>query len=269
MWSKGRIKSIAGITVSILLLVFVLFAVKGAPGSGVKGRLQSIASIVAKPVNSVAHGIKTGFRGIFRFKQITAENEALKGEVEELQWENAVLVLEKKEKEELEELREIFGCEELENRHVAAANIAAVDYSGWQGVFTIDKGSKDGVNAGCAVVSGRELIGKVAEVSEHTSKVASLLAETSKVSFQISGKKGVAGVLQSNGAGGLEGYLLEEGETVKKGDELFTSGVGTYPAGLEIGKVTHVEKKKGTQRMLIEAQPAVSFFNLTKVAVIL
>lgn len=75
--------------------------------------------------------------------------------------------------------------------------------------------------------------------------------------------------MQSDGKGGLSGYLLTEEEDIKKGERLETSGIGTYPEGLSLGKVTRVEKKKGTQRVLIEAEPQVDFARLKKVGVVL
>ena len=151
---------------------------------------------------------------------------------------------------------------------IQAADVIAVNYSNWEGVFTINKGSEDGLQTGCTVISGDGLVGKIAEVAKKTAKVETILANNNKVSFRAAGEDGQTGVLQSDGTG-LNGYLLQEGELVKKGDTLMTSGIGTYSKGLKIGKVTEVEKKTGTQRVLIKADPVVSFFKLRKVAVIL
>ena len=67
----------------------------------------------------------------------------------------------------------------------------------------------------------------------------------------------------------MEGYLLEDGKTVKKGTKLITSGIGTYPEGIIIGEITRIKRKEGTQRLLLEAKPSISFFKLRKVAVVL
>lgn len=271
MRSKSRKKQIAAISAGILagFVLLVLFWRFAFGGEGIKESLQSAAGAAAKPLYQAAGGIQRGFRGIFHFKEVTAENEALKEENEMLQREKAALALTRQEKRELEELEAVFQYEAVREYTVKAANVSAMQYSGWQGAFTIDKGSRDGVKPGCVIVSGNGLVGKVTEVSAKTAKVASLLSDDTKVSFQTYEEKEKMGVLQSDGTGGLEGYLLEDGKTVKKGIKLVTSGIGTYPAGIVIGQITRIERKEGTQRLLIEAKPSVSFFKLKKVAVIL
>lgn len=268
MKSREYKKFIWVIGILAVLLIAAIIFVKGEGGSGLKGMVREAVAFVAKPVSSAADGIKFGFRGIFQFKELTAENESIKAENEKLRQENRSLELTGKEKRELEELRQVFQCESLKEEQIVAADVAALDYSDWQGVFLIDRGSEEGIKEGCAVVSGDGLVGKVTEVSPNTAKVATILSQQAKVSFQTA-KGERTGVLQSDGGEGLEGYLLEEDETLKKGARLITSGIGTYPEGLELGKVTRVEKKKGTQRVVLEAEPAVSFFRLKKVGVIL
>lgn len=270
MGPKDKTRKLAAIAGAVVLGAAVLLFLKaGVSSYGIKGSIQNLTAAVTKPLYQAAAGIQRGFRGIFQFKEVTAENETLKEEKQQLQLEKRQLVLTRQEKEELEELQAFFRYEGVEDYQAVAANVAAMDYSGWPEVFTIDRGSRKGIRAGCAVVSGDGLIGRVTQVSEKTAKVASLLSEENKVSFQTSGVKRQTGVIQSNGKGGLEGYLLDEDEGLKEGDELITSGIGTYPQGLKIGTITHIEKKKGTQRTLITAKPAVSFFRLKKVAVIL
>lgn len=270
MEPKNKTKRLAALAGAVALGAVVLFFLRaGASSYGIKGSIRNVTAAVTKPLYQAAAGIQKGFRGVFRFKEVTAENEALKEEKQRLELEKRQLALIRQEKEELEELQAFFRYEGAGDYQAAAANVAAMDYSGWPEVFTIDRGSEKGIRIGCAVVSGDGLTGRVVQVSEKTAKVASLLSEGNKVSFQTSGAKKQMGVIQSNGRGGLEGYLLDEDEGLKEGDDLVTSGIGTYPQGLKIGSITHIEKKKGTQRTLITAKPAVSFFSLKKVAVIL
>lgn len=269
MWFGEHKKIVAGILAAVILaaLIAVLFRT-GDGQAGIKERLQGAAGFITEPLAKAADGIKKGAGGIFRFKAVTAENQQLLEERDRLKQENARLALDREEKKELEELSRVFRYDAAKEETVQAADVIAVNYSNWEGVFTINKGSKDGVRTGCTVISGDGLVGKIAETAEKTAKVETVLANNSKISFRTMGEQGHTGVLQSNGAE-LNGYLLEEGDTLKKGDTLMTSGIGTYSKGLKIGKITEVEKKTGTQRVLIKAEPAVSFFQLRKVAVIL
>lgn len=270
MRETGRKKKIIIICTATAVLVAVAIFFKAAGSAhGIKGTIQNAAAMVTEPVSQAVQGIREGFRGIFRFKQVVAENQSLKQQVEQLQLERSELELTRNEKEELEELQSMFQCETIADRSAVAADVTAMDYTGQQGVITIDKGSQDDVQVGCSVVSGDGLVGRVVQVSERSAKVASLLAEKSKVSFQVKGKKKKTGVVESDGSGGLTGYVLEAKGTVKKGDELVTSGIGTYPEALKIGEVAKAEKKNETQMLTIQVSPAVSFSSLKKVAVLL
>lgn len=270
MWFHKNKKTIIGIAAAVILAVLILVVIKiGSSDYGVRGSLQNMISAVTKPIAQTADGIRKGVGGIFRFKEITAENEALQEKVARLQQEKTELKLTRQEKEELEELQQVFEYKEIEKKEVIAANISAMDYSGWQGVFTIDRGSQAGIKKGSPVISADGLIGKVVEVSEKTAKVASLLAENNKVSFQKEEDHEATGVLQSDGKGSLSGYLLEDDAEIQKGDELVTSGIGIYPAGLKIGKVINVEKKKGTQKVILSVRPETSVFGLRKVGIVL
>lgn len=270
MRENHRKKKIVTICAAAAILIAAAIFFKAAGSSyGIKGTIQNASAMVTKPVSRAIQGIRDGFRGIFRFKKVIAENESLKQEIQELRLEQSELELTRNEKEELDELRRFFQCEGLAERTAVAADVTALDYTGQQGVIIIDKGSEDGMEAGCCVVSGDGLVGRITQVSERSAKVASLLAEKSKVSFQVKGKKKKTGVVESDGRGGLTGYVLEAKGTVKEGDELLTSGIGTYPEALNIGEVEKVEKKNGTQMLTIQVAPAVSFSSLKKVAVIL
>lgn len=251
----------------LVVLTGLLVKFRGSP-AGLKGSLQDAVSFAVEPVSSAAEGVRKGFVGIFSFKAQMKENEALKEENQELQQQNMKLRLLREEKEELEQLCRIFDYQLPAEGQVTAANVAAMDLSRWQGVFTIDKGSGSGVRKGDAVVSGEGLVGKVSEVSGRTAKVTSLLAQQMKISFQIEGGNGQTGVLQSSGSGTLSGYLPTEEYGAERGDRLVTSGIGTYPAGLLIGTVTRVRQEEASQWIQIEAKPAVSVFSLKKVGVV-
>ncbi|MCI9597290.1 MAG: rod shape-determining protein MreC [Firmicutes bacterium] len=267
--NHGKKKIIIICAAAAVLIAAAVFFKAAGSSYGIKGTMQNAAAMVTEPVSQAIQGIKDGFRGIFRFKQVVAENESLKQEIQQLRLEQSELEMTRNEKEELKELQSVFHCEALAERRAVAADVTALDYTGQQGVIIIDKGSQDGVEAGSCVVSGDGVVGRITQVSERSAKVASLLAEKSKVSFQVKGKKKKTGVVESDGKDGLTGYVLEAKGTVKQGDELVTSGIGTYPEALKIGEVEKAEKKNGTQMLTIQVTPAVSFSSLKKVAVIL
>ena len=268
MWFREHKKITAGVLTALgLALILTLSMKAGGRPSAAKGGVQSAASLITKPVVTISRGIQNGVQGILHFKELIVENRRLKDESDQLRQQIAQLKLTRQESKELQYLSRAFAYRPLKNRKLVAANVVSLDFSTWQGVVTLDRGSESGIKAGSAVVCGDGLVGKVTEVSYGTAKVASLLAENSKISFR-SEDGSQTGVLQSNGKDRLIGYLLNDHGELKQGDRLVTTGMGLYPEEIGIGKVLWTGKKKGTQRVTLEAEPFVPFFSLEKVAVI-
>ncbi len=130
--------------------------------------------------------------------------------------------------------------------------------------ITIDKGSKDSVKVGQAVVLDNNLFGVVSKTTLYLSKVV-LVTDPS---FLLTGKteRGVSGVVKGLGNGtSLENVLLSDNLTVK--DIVFTRGdmdilgVGV-PKDLVIGKIASIEKNPSAlfQKAKIESLVNASSF---------
>jgi len=76
------------------------------------------------------------------------------------------------------------------------------------------------------------------------------------------------GVLSGDGSGKLNGYMLDSGAAVIEGDELITSGLGSYPAGIVIGKVTEVQWQNDQLIKAVSIDPIVNFNDIRKVVVV-
>ena len=77
------------------------------------------------------------------------------------------------------------------------------------------------------------------------------------------------GVVAGNEKGSVSGYMIDGESLVSEGDVIITSGLGTYPPGLEIGSVKSVTYNSNTLLKEITVELAVNFKSLDKVAVIL
>ncbi len=56
---------------------------------------------------------------------------------------------------------------------------------------------------------------------------------------------------------------------MEEGDRLVTSGMGLFPAGIEIGRITKVRYDSDEQLQKVDIKSSVDFKSLQKVAVIL
>lgn len=122
-----------------------------------------------------------------------------------------------------------------------AAHVIGRPTDSWEGIILIDRGSADGVKPGTPIVAAQGLIGQVAVVAAHSSKVRLITDQSSGVSILVQSTR-ATGVVK----GSVDGKLTLEyfnGKTMPApGDVLITSGLGgAYPKGLVVGDVAKVQ----------------------------
>ena len=102
----------------------------------------------------------------------------------------------------------------------------------------INKGSKNNIKLGMAVLDGEFLVGKVVEVNYTTSRVLLLSDLNSKIPVTIE-PEGYQSILSGTGKNnGIIQYSKEE-IFLKEGSSVFTSGSGAlFRSGIPIGKIT-------------------------------
>lgn len=257
----------AGVVLALCLLILGSFLLGG--GSTLLGRaLQTVGAAIEKPLSSAASGIRDTFTGIFNYRDVLEENEALKKENDALRQENLELELSREELGELAALAGAFDFTPFTGAGEAiAGRIISLDNSNLFHTFVIDAGSAKGIAVDDIVVNGSGLIGRVRETGENWAKVVSILDENNNVSFKVLRKGSILGVLHGDGEGGLTGYLLDGDAQIAVGDVLVTSGVGLYPQGIRIGKVATVSFNKDLQLRVVTVKPSVSFESMELVAV--
>lgn len=170
-------------------------------------------------------------------------------------------------KQENEELRAMIAYQESAAYESVAARILARSPIG-QNTLLIDKGERDGVREGVAIVSEiGSLLGIVQSVQSHTAVVGLLSDPRIVIPASFLNAEGTQGVIH-----GIDGYLLKM-EYIPQSVELrpntvaITSGFdGNLPYGITIGIVETVEKNAAApfQEALIApiADPAKSHFVL-------
>jgi rod shape-determining protein MreC len=270
-WIKAH-KLLAGITCTALVLCLVIvlsFLNKG--NIGVIGRqIENFTALIQKPIAAVSYEVRDG---IFRLRSLIAENEELKDENARLRSEINSIMLRERDLEELRKLADVLDYDiEAYDYKIIAANVISIDGTNWFNIFTIDKGTDDGIYADAIVVNGDGLIGTVIDVGKSWAKIISVIDEAKKVSFIVFRDPDLIGILEGDGNGGLSGYMLDNQAGIIVGDILITSGIGMqpmYPRGITIGRVTSVNYNTDTQLKTITIEPSVKFGNLRKVAVLI
>lgn len=154
------------------------------------------------------------------------------------------------------------------------ATVVSRNIGYWYNILTIDKGSKNGVQKGDAVITHNGLIGKVEGVSNFSSTVKLLTTDeiTNKISVKIDSESEYQyglfiGYDNEKNVYRVEG--IEKSDKVKEGDIVTTTGLTDYfPSGILIGKVKKVVKDEYDLNSIIEVTPSVDFKNISIVTVL-
>jgi rod shape-determining protein MreC len=166
-------------------------------------------------------------------------------------------------------LRSLLNFEKTMTDHVLSAEVIGKDPSPWFKTILIDKGKKDGVARGMAVVVPKGIAGQITEVSSHYSKVLLIIDPISAVDALVQRDR-ARGIIKGDAAGKcLFKYVLRKHD-IALGDIVVSSGLdGVFPKGLAVGQVTGVFKPKAGIFQEVTVTPYVDFEKLEEVLVVL
>ncbi|MEW6687839.1 MAG: rod shape-determining protein MreC [Pseudomonadota bacterium] len=158
---------------------------------------------------------------------------------------------------EADELRRLVGAPE---RLALKATPAEILYNGrdpYARKVVIDKGAQHGVRAGSPVVDEAGVIGQVTRAHALAAEVTLLTDKDQAIPVQVV-RNGLRAVAFGAGASGmLELRFMAANAEIQSGDRLVTSGIdGTYPPGLPVATVAHVERDAAYAFARIVCQPA-------------
>lgn len=204
-------------------------------------------------------------------KQVQKENETLQAQVDELLIENNNL---QEDKYELERLQELYKLDQnYAEYEKVAAHVIGKDSGNWFSTFTIDKGSKDGIEVDMNVIAGNGLVGIVTQVGPTWATVRSIIDDSSNVSGMVlstSDKCIIRGDLSLINSGRIRFEQMENNDNVVEiGEQIVTSYISDkYLQGILIGYVSEVSVDSNNLTRSGYITPVVDFKNLQEVLVI-
>lgn len=239
--------------------IHVVYKVISVPLAPVERFLTKTAGKISDTVNYFMNS-ETIQQEYDRCKE---ENDKLKEQIRNLE----------KYKTENEELRELLNFKEVYKEYnYIAANVIAHDVSNWYKVFSIDKGSADGVGLYDPIVTSKGLVGKVIAIAPHSAKVMTIIDESSTVMARMTKSKDLVRVrgsssLQNDGLCQMD--RISELADISIGDTIETAeSGGIYPKGIIIGTVKEVKQVTGETSRYAIIDPAVDFRTVEKVIVL-
>jgi len=148
------------------------------------------------------------------------------------------------------------------------ASVIGVNDDGFIHYYLIDRGRDDGVEEGDGVLAPGGIAGRVVKTENSVSKVQLLSDVKSNISVRIK-ESGVVGILSGNGHNMCLLNYVSRDENVRAGDEVVTSGLGkSFPEGLPVGVITHIEKRAEGLAMVIYVKPHIDVFKPRQAVVI-
>ena len=236
--SSGR--RIDRVTILFLMLVAVGFIVATfdvrSSGAGVAEVLregtQSIFTPLQKGVDFVTRPVVGFVDGVANLAGLRDENDRLADRVREL--EAQVLATEALE-EQVMQLEAINGLEVPGELATVTARMNASGPSAFDNVRYIDKGSKDGIVKGQAVVDEDGLVGRVDLVSAGAARIRLITDPVVSVGVRVLSTN-ETGFVSGRGDGPLHLEMFRAKEAVYEGDRVVTDG-SRFPPGIAVGTI--------------------------------
>jgi rod shape-determining protein MreC len=223
------------------------------------GAFSEVQRGTMKSIDSV----RSLWTGYVALRDVQAQNEALKSQLQTLQIQ---IQEERAEAQRTENLRELLELRQRVGLETVAAEIIAASPSVDFRTMTIDKGSSDGLEPDMAVISPAGVVGRVVLPSRRAAKVQMLIDQNAAAGALIERTR-AQGVVIGQGDSLRMDYVPGTAD-VKQGDIVVTSGIdGIYPKGVVIGTVDAVERGPGTYHR-ITVRSAVDFSRLEEVLVV-
>lgn len=240
------------------------------------GTLAEISSYVTIPfqkgISETGTYLSNRSDELVQIRDLIQQNKELQQQIDELTIENNNLT---QEKYELNNLRSLYKLDqEYSDYQKTGAKVVGKNSGNWFQSFTIDKGTKDGIQLNMNVMAGSGLVGIVTEVGYNWSRVTSIIDDSSNVSgmtLSTGDNMIVSGNLELMSQNKISfSKLIDSNDQVKEGDKVVTSNISDkYLPGLLIGYITSIESDSNNLTHSGTITPAVDFEHMDEVLVIL
>lgn len=257
------------VAIFVLLFVLVIYAAANRKGSS---PLSSATGTATKPVSSASSKVGKGLSGVFNSKSAYEE------EIKNLKKQIAGYQKELADYEQLKQQNELYenalGVKQKNPDFVfVAASVIGRDAADVYTSFTLDKGTKDGIEVNDPVMCGEgQLVGIVSKVAKQYCVVSTILDPNVSVSaYEVrtreTGYVSNSSTLAASGLVKVTG--LNRKTSVTAGGVVCTSGVGgVYPRDLIVGTVKEVKDDEHNISSFLVVEPGNDIKDIENVLII-
>ena len=272
--SRLRKALIGLVTLVIFAFLAVMVIARVMPESVLLQQPESFLARVITPVQSAFSSVTEGLAGYFRTLKLRSNLET---EYNKLRSENEQLVYQAMLADELQEKLSQYEnmYDEMsanENMNPIACTVIGRGDSNYFSTFTINRGSRDGIEDYMAVTISGALVGYTENVSESKSDVRSIIDTEASIAALIQSSRDqgtIRGTLGADGTAMCRMYYLPDDHLPRPGDTVVTSGVGmSFPKGIPIGTVRESTRGMDANKQYIVVEPTVDFEHIEYVIVL-
>lgn len=243
---------------------------------------QNIVSLPSRVVSAALKPFQSAFSWTTNYvsnylanfklrKTIEIEYNKLRAENDELTYKSLLNDELEAENERLRNMLNVF--DEKKSMNPIMAQVTGKETSSWFQMFTIDKGSRQGIKENMAVINADGLIGYIYKVYETTSEVISIVDSRASVAALIESSRDqgiVKGTLGIEEEAACRMYYLPVDLVPRPGDTVVTSGVGlSFPKGLKIGVIRESTRYMDENKHYVVIEPYVDFMHIEEVIVLI
>ena len=253
----------------LLLFALVLMSLRAKQRKGMEffdALLMEFCAPLQKASTVVIQTVQGTFQRYIFLVNLEKENRMLKQRIAELQEENHGA---KEVKLAFDRLKQLLQFREKNSPSMIGAEVIGQDPSSWFKSVTIDKGERDGVKKGMAVISPAGVIGQILKTAPHYATVLLITDYNSAIDSIVQRTRAKA-IVEGKGENRCQLKYLLRTEEVAVGDAVVTSGLaGNFPKGLMVGEIKKVDKKGHGVFQSAELTPSVDLAKLEEVFVIM
>jgi rod shape-determining protein MreC len=260
-------------SVIFLLITWVMFVTsrRRQEESKVEYFLNSAIAPLENIFSCSSKIVYDSWKTVLGLSRLKVENEKLRAEMKYLKARQ--LTYASLEDENLR-LRDALRFEKNQIHKLVSAEIISVSPNNWSYTFIINRGRKDGVQKGMAVISPEGVVGRIGEVRYGNSEV--ILVSDSREGNYIGGVvKRTNNMVVVSGGGKNQGqcsirpavdsYFLD----LKKNDLIITGDASErFPGGIPIGRVVAVNKGNNNMAYRAYLNPVVNLSKLQFIYVV-
>lgn len=266
-----------------VVLILIVVVLVGLAGTHLLSLITGNA-LLAVPENQVAGAItpiQSGLSSVLDWVQNYLYKLKLRSRLEleynNLKQENDQLIYDAMLVEELQHKLSVYEnlYDEIsvnESMHPLVATVIGRESGNYFSVFTINKGSNDGVRDFMAVTMDGALVGYTYNVTATKSTVRTIIDSEASIAALISSSRDqgtVRGTLGVDGTAMCRMYYLPEENLPRPGDLVVTSGVGmSFPKGIPIGEVRESTRGMESNKQFVVIEPQADFQHIEYVVVL-